>query len=183
MTSPYERSVLPTVYLKFQLASLLLLFILTFNASAHSLAVDPAMPTASDSVTILVTGDWPGGGGPGITGWVRSDTSIRIDAFGVLPGIPQPIIPYQLMVDIGRLPPGHFYVDYYIDVLAAPGPSPESQGPLAPLPDATLEFDVLASTAPIPALSIAALTLLVALFLVLARQKTGTGFTRKLTLK
>ena len=133
---------------RLQFAVLFLLFTLICDASAHSLSVSPVLPTNEDAVTIIVTGHWAECCGPAITGWLRSGTSIRIDAFGVVPGIPSPVIPYKFQVDIDKLPPGRYRVDYYLDFLAGPAPPPAS-----PQPDAFLEFDVLTAPAPIPVLT------------------------------
>ena len=177
MTSSYFRPESPPAHTGFQLAALLLLFSLVFEANAHSLAVDPTMPNGGDSVAILVTGDWPGGSGPSIKQWNRSDTFIRIDAYGVLPGIPQPILPYKRQVDIGTLPPGLYHVEYFIEVLAAPGQPTLSKAGLAPV--ASLDFEVLAIPTPIPALSVNAIILLIALLLTLARRKIGIGYKKQ----
>jgi len=156
----------PPTHRQFRLVVLFLLFTLVLDAKAHSLIVNPTLPTSNDTVTIVVTGDWPEGGGPAITQWSQSGTSIRIDAFGVLPGIPQPITSYELPVSIGRLPPGQYHVDYYLDVLAAPGPPPGLPGPPLP-PVASLDFEVLAVSTAIPTLSRGAFIILCTLLLLL----------------
>lgn len=88
-------------------------------------------------------------------------------ATGVLPGIPLPIIPYQFSVDIGHLPPGKYHVEYYSETFAAPGVPPTTGG-LPPVLVATLDFEVLAASTPIPTLSAGALSLLGILLLLIS---------------
>jgi len=143
-----------------QLAMVLVLLVSVFDANAsHELTVNPSLPTSENTISILATGEWYSGGGPSLDQWSLDGQNIRIFTTGIIPGIPQPLVPYQLNVDIGRLPPGQYHVDYYIEVLAAPGiPSAMATSPAAP--DASLSFKVLATPAPIPALSASALILL-----------------------
>ena len=152
-----------------RLLVLIFLFAFAFDATAHQLAINPSQPTSDNTITILAFGNWPSGGAPGLQQWSRNGQSIRIDALGILPGIQQPIVPYQLNVDIGRLPRGNYQVDYYVEVLAAPGPPPGA-APIAPPPDASLSFTVLAptTTETIPTLSTTALALLSCLLALMA---------------
>jgi len=151
-----------TVNLHTWLVILISLLMMVFGASAsQELGVSPEQPTSQDNVTILVTGSWPSGGGPSITYWGRDGQNVRIEAIGVLPGIPQPILPYQLEVDIGRLPPGEYQADYYIEIYAAPSPGPTPGIPVSPeTPDASISFEVIAASESIPVLSFTAKVLL-----------------------
>jgi hypothetical protein len=177
VTAQIKRPGLKPVRAKVQLATLVLLFGFILDAAAsHALSVSPALPTSEDTISVLITGDWPEGGGPDIKQWTRVGKVIRIDALGVLPGIVQPIVPYQLDIDIGRLPFGRYDVDYYIEVLAAPGSSPPGVEQPVALPDASFSFEVLAGPTPIPTLSAGALTLLGALLLLLSLVVFGENF-------
>jgi hypothetical protein len=153
---------------QFLMLFILLTFVLEAQAT-HQLAVNPSQPTSENTITILATGNWPSGGAPSLKQWSKSGQSIRIDALGILPGIQQPIVPYQLDIDLGQLPPGQYQADYYVEVLAAPGPPP-GMAAFPPLPDATISFEVLAAaepmiTEPIPTLSPTAFALLILLIL------------------
>lgn len=153
----------------------LLFFVFDANASPQ-LTISPSMPTSENDISILVSGEWPSGGGPALRQWAQDGQNIRIFATGILPGIPQPIVPYQFSVDIGHLSPGQYRVEYYIEIFAAPDIPPDMGTP-PPLPVATLDFEVLAVSAPIPMLSARALTLLGILLLLISVLAPG-GFFR-----
>lgn len=146
---------------------LTLFFLLAFFVDvteAHQVTVNPSQPTDDQNITIEVTGNLPEGGGPSFNQWVQAGNVIRIYATGVLPGIPRPIIPYYFDVEIGRLPPGVYIVEYYLELFAAPIQPPGVQAPPT-LPVATISFQVLSAPARIPALSVRGLILLSILFL------------------
>ena len=152
----------------------LLFLVIDANASSQ-LTVSPSMPTSENAISILASGHWPEGGGPALKQWVQDGNTIRIFATGVLPGIPRPIIPYQLNVDIGRLPPGQYRADYYIEVFAAPVIPPDVGAP-PPSLVASVSFEVLAIPAPIPALSAVALTLLGIMLMLMSLLALGRSF-------
>lgn len=126
---------------------------------AHQLAVLPPHPSEAEPITLRITGVCPENAGPGRVQLVRNGQAIRIDAAAVLPGIPTPNVPYELLVSAGFLPAGHYRVEYYLELGFAPSP-PAGQAP--PTPVATLEFDVVAAPA-VPSLDRAVLTLFAAL--------------------
>jgi hypothetical protein len=159
-----------------QLLVLFLLLAFVVDATeAHQLAVSPSQPTNEQTITIGVTGNWPDGGGPAIKQWTRIGHLIRIDATGILPGIPRPIVPYQLYIEIGHLLPGQYQADYYIEVFAAPVLPPDMRAP-PPLPDASISFEVLAAPEPIPALSSRTLALLSFLLLLVPLVVSGEKY-------
>jgi len=124
-------------------------------AQPHELAVLPPQPTTADAVSLRVFGEFPGGDllidAPTLS---RDGFLVRLDTTAVYPGAPMDYEPYEYRVPLGRLPPGHYRVEYFVEaVIGAPG---------VPDPDAVLEFDVRLASPDVPTLNGGALAFLAA---------------------
>lgn len=128
-------------------------------AQPHELAVLPAQPTSVDAVGLQVFGKFPGGDRfiPSPT-QSRDNFLVRLDTKAVYPGVPMYFEPYEHRVLLGGLPPGHYRVEYFVEVF----PAPIAPGAPEPPPDAVLEFDVQLASPVVPTLAGGALALLAA---------------------